>query len=256
MISGPIVRYVLKAALFDRIVISFLILIAVALSLSVFLGSAAATETDLFSLVFAAGGLRLTSVLGLVLFIVFHMRRSFETKDVDYLLTRPISRVSFIVSHAIAFSLLATLFSLLMTVAVFVMGGHAATEGFALWSTSMWVELIIIANAALFFSMVLPNAASGVLSVFSLYLLARLMGQILGIVDTGGLDLPGFQVMSMIMQFVSMIVPRLDLMGQTSWLIYGPGEDSVGYLVIALQGLVYTALLVSASCVDLVRRQF
>jgi len=256
MISLPIVKYVLTAALRDRLVLSLVLLVVLGASVSIFLGSAAVTESDQFTLVFAAGGLRIAAVLGLVLFIAFHIRRSFETKDVDYLLTRPISRVSFILSHALAVSLIALLFAVLISAALLAIGFKHAGPGYALWCTSLLVELVIIANASLFFAMVLPSAASSALAVFALYILSRLIGQLLGIVEVGGLEIPGFALLSVVMQVVSVIIPRLDLMGQTSWLIYGTTTESVGYVFIILQGLVYSALLITASLVDLIRKQF
>jgi hypothetical protein len=91
------------------------------------------------------------------------------------------------------------------------------------------------------------------LATLGLYVLARLTGDILGIIDSG-LALPGFHILSSVVQVATLIVPRLDLMAQTSWLIYGPGD--VGALFILMQGGVYTTLLVMAALMDLVRRQF
>jgi hypothetical protein len=52
-----------------------------------------------------------------------------------------------------------------------------------------------------------------------------------------------------------MLMPRLDLMTQTSWLIYGPG-DVIDYAFIVMQALVFIALVLIASIIDLVRREF
>ena len=58
-----------------------------------------------------------------------------------------------------------------------------------------------------------------------------------------------------IMQVISMVLPRLDLMAQTSWLIYGPttGHD---FGLIMIQGAAFTAMVVLAALLDLARRQF
>ena len=71
LISFPLVGYVLKAAIRDRLFLSLIVLVLVGVSLSIFLGGAAIVESNRFSLVFAASGLRLAGVMGLVLFIVF-----------------------------------------------------------------------------------------------------------------------------------------------------------------------------------------
>lgn len=252
--SLPLVRYVLIAAVRDKLVVSLLLLLALGSSISLFLGSASASERFQFSLVFAAGSLRIVSILGLALFIVFYIRRSFDSKDIEYLLTRPISRICFIFSHSFAFSILAALFGVLVSVAIFSMGWSHLHSGYYLWSFSMITELIIMANAAMFFAMVVPNASAAALSVFALYVLSRLVGQLLGIADSSILDYTFYAHLSSLMDVISLIIPRIDLMSQTSWLVYNGAN--IGYGFIALQGILYTLLLVYASLVDLVRRQF
>jgi len=80
------------------------------------------------------------------------------------------------------------------------------------------------------------------------------MGELLGVMSVG-LLLPFLNEMSIVMKLVSMVVPRLDLMAQTSWLLYGSSGD-VGFSYVLIQGVVYSALLIGAAFVDLNRRQF
>lgn len=253
MFNTLLIRYVLTAALRDRLVLSFALILVVATSLSLFLGSAAVVEQGQFSLVFAGGALRIILSLALVLFVVFHMRRSFETKDVDFLLARPISRFSYIISHSAAFSLLAVLFSILSGSVLLGIGGGALTEGQMLWIVSVMAESVIMVNLALFFAMVVSSAVGAALACFGFYILGRMMGQLLGIIDANqGL---WAHILQYPLQLVSALMPRLDLMGQTSWLVYGVGEG-VGLTYVLAQAGVFVLLVLSASLIDLVRRQF
>lgn len=254
LLSRPLVGYVLKAALRDRLIHALGLLIIVATSLALFLGGAAVTEKGQFALVFTAGGLRFAGVVGVVLFIVFYVRRSFDSKDVEYFLSRPLTRVSFLLSHAAAFSLLACLVSGLVITAVCLSAPSLIGPGYGLWALSFLSELAIMANAALFFSFVLTSPVVAALAVFALYVLARMMGEILGILDHH-VTLSGAEILSVVMQAVSLIVPRLDLMAQTSWLVYGP-SDSIGYGFILIHGIVYTLFLLAMALFDLGRRQF
>ncbi len=252
MVSLSLVKYVLTAALRDRLIHSFLLLIAVGLSLSLFLGGAAIVESDQFSVVFAASGLRLAGVAGLVLFIVFYLRRAFETKDVEYILSRAISRPAFLFSHALAFGLLAVFLAVVLSLALCALAPHMVGQAHFLWGLSLVAEFFIMAQAALFFAFVLSSPTAGALAVFALYVLARMIGQILGIVDS---DIgQGFVFLGYIMQVVSLIVPRLDLMAQTSWLVYG--DSNISVLFILAQGVIYSFLLMMAALFDLMRRQF
>jgi hypothetical protein len=254
VLSPAIIRYVLTAAVRDRLILAIFALVAVGASLAVFVGGSAITESDQFALVFAAGGLRIAGMLGLVLFAVFYVRRAFESKDADFILSRPVSRAGFLLSHAAAFSLLAVFMALAVAAILFLIAPHRIGAGHFLWSASLLAEFVIMVNAALFFALTLRSATAAAIATLGLYVLARIMGQLLGIIDSH-LYFSGVHELSLILQAVSLIVPRLDLLAQTSWLVYGmPGD--IGYGVVLWQGVVYTALLTAASLVDLTRRQF
>ena len=250
-----LVKYILTAALKDRLFLGLLVVIAVAISVSIFLGSSALTEKDQFSLVFAAGGLRIAGLMTLILFTVFYIRKSFETRDVEYLLSRPLSRFQFLVAHNIAISLLASFMALLVTVALFLMPSNSKDiEDFGMWGISIWVEYIIVANVALFFALMLSSAVISALAVMAFYVLSRLIGGILGIV-TSSYDIGSMIVLEKIMLLVSIFIPRLDLMGQTSWLVYGDAQ--INDLFFALtQGVVFCGFVFAISLWDLKRKQF
>lgn len=273
MLSKPLVRYVLTAALRDRLMLTFALMISAAAGISIFLGSSAMTERESFSVVFGAGGLRFLGILGIVLFCCFYMRRSFETKEVEFLLSRPISRLSFLLSHAAAFMILAVLAAGLVTGAVFFMG-KPDIGGLLSWGLSIGIEAMIMAVTALFFSAVLSSAAGSALATLGFYVLARLIGTLIGIASVAPENIV-FVFLNKLMDMISVVIPRLDMMGQTSWLVYGvEGSGSIGYLgratayaqglievlgingFIAVQGIVFVALLLAAAAFDFLRREF
>lgn len=249
-----LIRYVLKAAIRDRLVLSVMAAMVLGCSLSVFLGSSAVVEQDQFSLAFASAGLRLTGMIGIVLFIVFFIRRSIESRDLEFLLSRPVGRIEFLLSYAAAFSLIAIMVTLAQTLGLYIMGPHFFGEGAMLWCVSIMIENIIVANTAFFFALFLSSAASASLAVIGFYVLGRMMGQILGIIEAGG-NGQITQVLEQVMNFISIITPRLDLMGQTSWLIYGPQGD-VGLSFLFIQGIFCCTLVLTAALLDLIRKQF
>ena len=252
MISGPLYKYVIKAAIRDRLVLSLIAVSALGVSLSIFMGSAALSEKDQFMSVFAAGGLRFAGLLGLVLFVVFYIRRAFDAKDVDYILSRPISRTHFILSHSLAFMTLAAFVAALFTLTLYISNPNIHPEGLVLWGSSLFAEYAIMVCAGLFFTMILSSATTSAMACIGFYLLCRMMGQILGIIDAG---LSNYDNMMNMMQVISMMMPRLDLMGQTSWLVYGP-QGGVGFVFLTAQAIVYVILLNAAALFDLAKRQF
>lgn len=251
-----LVKYVVIGALRDKLILSLFLLLLVSLSMALFFGSSAIVEQDQFTLIFASGGLRFASVLGLVLFVVFFMRRSFDTKDIEFVLSRPVSRISFILSYACGFSIIALLFGISVFGAVLAVSPHLIDTGHFLWGASVILEFIIMANVALFFSMILSSSAGAALACFGFYILSRMMGQILGIIQSG---LTGETTQSHMLEsgmfLVSILMPRLDLMGQTSWLLYGLSEYFwYGYTLI--QTVLFVALILLAAIWDLLKRQF
>lgn len=248
------VNYVLKAAVRDRLVVSMFILLALAVSLSIFFGAAAVNEKDQFVAVFAAGSIRIMSVLGLCLFVVFFIRRSFESRDIEYMLTRPIGRIPFLLSYAVGFSIMGTIAGIVSGAALYALSPHLFSDGHVLWTLSIIMENIIMVNAALFFAMVISSAPTASFCVLGFYVLSRMMSQILGIIDSGK-HITQFEGLEIAMQLVSFLMPRLDLLGQTSWLIYGIG-GGVSYGFVIAQGVVYSSLILLAALIDLVLRKF
>ena len=251
--SPPLIKYVLMAAVRDRLILSMASLFILGACLSLFLGSAAVIEKDQFSVIFSAGGLRLIGVSGLVLFIVFFIRRSFDGKEVEFLLSRPISRINLLLSLSMAFSILALILGAAIGLCVFAMGPHLFSYGHLLWVLSIVVENIIMVNVTLFFAMQISIASTAAIITFSFYVLARMMGQLLGIVDSTLVNDTGPE--AVVVQFVSVFMPRLDLMGQTSWLIYGL-DGAFSFWFVAAQGIVFCLLIILAALFDFVRRQF
>jgi len=80
-------------------------------------------------------------VVGIVLFCCFYMRRSFETKEVEFLLSRPLSRMTFLFSHAAAYIVLSLAVAAVVTLAVFTSLGT--------WNDFMW-PLIVLNDSELY----------------------------------------------------------------------------------------------------------
>lgn len=273
MLSAPLVRYILTAALRDRLLITLFVMIACGAGLGVFLGAAAVTEQESFSTVFGAGGLRFLGVTGLILFISFYMRRAFDNKEVEFLLARPLSRLQYLFSHALAFVLLAAFIGCCVSAAL-MFSGKPHIGGLVVWGFSIVGEYAIMAVAALFFSIMMTSAAGSALAALGFYALARLIGILLGIAKLRGENI-FFDILNNAMELISVIVPRLDLLGQTSWLVYGvegaggivlrqdAGAAAVWALstlgplgFIAIQSTIFCGLLLTAALFDFRRREF
>ncbi|MES2729838.1 MAG: hypothetical protein V4621_07060 [Pseudomonadota bacterium] len=253
--SWPLVRYVLMGARHDRIILSIFVAIGLACALSIFLGSAAVVEKPEFAFVYMAASLRNLGAFGLMIFIVFFFRRAMDNRDVDFLLSRPVSRACFLISHVVGFAIIAVAIAALVFGAITIFGWRGWQPGFLLWGGSYAIELLCVMMVSLFFSVMLRSASSATFACLAFYILCRLLGQISGILaHKSDIDI-SHGVLNGIMQSVMLFLPRLDLLGQTSWLLYGPVAGTP-YTFLLVHGCVFMALVFCAMTADFVRRQF
>lgn len=253
--SLHLMLYTLKAALRDKIILSFALMFLLVISLSFIMGDAAVIEKDQFALIFMAGFLRFVCVTGLVLFIVFFIRRCYEARDIEFILSRPVSKTQLIMSYLMAFFTLAFLAALSCWLSLAALLPSENIFGYTIWALSLLLELCVISSAAFFFSMSLSSAVVAAFASFAFYALARMMGQLLGIVDHNAASGTITQSMEWIMQIISALTPRLDLLAQSEWLLYGLQENT-SFIIPMVSACVYILLLCTATYIDLSRKQF
>jgi hypothetical protein len=249
----PLLNYLLRVALGERLLATVLATMVASAALAAFLGSTALVEQREFAAVLAANAGRLLVVLALVLFICFHVRRAFDSREVDLLLARPISRFDFVLAYVVMLILSAALMAALAGLAV----GLIARPGLVAcgwWTLSLFVEAMVVAVAALFFALALGNGVTSALACLGLYALGRLIGLLGGIAaaqsDAGPLE----RMLDQLVGLLALVLPRLDLLGRSAWLVHGVGDP--GQVATALlQGALYVLLLGAAASFDFGRRQ-
>jgi putative exporter of polyketide antibiotics len=164
--------------------------------------STAVIEQNKFAIVYMASSLRLLSLSGLILFVVFFVRRSFDSRDIEYLLSRPVRKSTLILSNAAAFSTLAVgagvVLALLVGGVAYYQGGDVT--GILMWSAGVTAEYIILVNVAFFFAMVLSSPVSAGLAVLGFYALARMIGELLGITQSPSFFFAGDAILFGIMK--------------------------------------------------------
>ena len=250
------VRYILLTAQRDSIFIGLACSIIFGCYVAYFLGSTALAEGDQMSLVYAGGVSRIIVILGLVIFIAFHVRRSFENREIDQMIVRPISREKFIISYwlgfvIIAFSLVCFTF-LSICFMTFVTGGTLPNlVNLAIWSFSLFMETLIIVSLAMAASLILRSTVIAVMMCIGFYVLSRIAGFLLLIVTKpgsgSGAD-KSFEV-------ISTIIPRMDFFSKTEWLVYGM-KDMHNMTLFLVQAVIYVGLLLSLAVVDFKKKQF
>lgn len=249
-------KSLLRAALRDRLVLVLGLLLAAAAGFAWLFGLAAALEQREMAAAVAGGTLRPLVVFGLVLYVVFRIRRGVEGGELEWTLTRPLPRHTYVLAHLSAVAGLGLGFVVIAALAVLVTADPPLI-GLAWWTASLFLESILMAAVALFFALALPSAAGGVLATLGFYVLTRFLGVLLGIAAAEPTSLLSLAA-GRAMQVVALALPRLDLFGPSVWLVHGPtGADAeAGLGLLAAQSLIYTVLVTAAAVIDLNRREF
>jgi hypothetical protein len=245
-------RYVLITAVRDRMVAAILAGHVAVLGGAVLMAASALAEGRYTGLAMAGEGMRAVMVLGLITFISFHVRRMEETREIEAILTRPISRPAFVLAYFAAYAGIGALLALSaapLLAATFSAGGAGLME----WQASLVLECLIVVALALFCALSLGSATASVMAAVGLYALFRLGAFFRAIAEnhTGILAHPGAdRAATWVVEALAGVLPRLDLFGQGRWLIYGPG-GGWGLPELLLQTAVTVTLLLLATIRDL-----
>jgi ABC-type transport system involved in multi-copper enzyme maturation permease subunit len=244
------IKYIILTAQRDSLFIGLAAGILFSCYVAFFLGSTAMVESDQTSLAYVAGLCRVVLIVGLIIFIAFHIRRSFENKEIDLMIVRPISRNKFILSYWMGFAAVSFFFVLFTAVTIYLFGSPDL-NGFLAWSFSLLLECWIVVSLAMTAALILRSTVIAVLLSFGFYVLARLSGFLLLIATKPGSN----SIYDYSFSTISKLIPRLDFFSKSEWLIYGV-KDFSDVKLFAMQAVVYIGLLVTLALIDFRKKQF
>ena len=204
------IRYVLLTATRDRLFLGLLLSILGAAYISSVLGSTAMLETEQMTLSFTAASARVIIMVGVIVFIGFHIKNAFDTREIDVLLSRPISRTSLVLSYWLGFAVVATLL-VLPTVALIALLGTLNHTGFWLWSLSLLLEAWLVVSLTLFAALTLRSGVATVLTSLAMYTLSRMMAFFLATTHGNLFQSAGVNIAAtFLMKGIALVIPRLD----------------------------------------------
>lgn len=251
-----ILKYILLTAARDWLFIGLFISVMACAGISFFLGSTALSEQNMMQLAFISGATRLILVIGMILFICFHIRRSFENREIEFIISRPISRSTFLFAYFFSFLVLSLLLLLPIVALIYILF-RPDFVGVLGWGLSVFCELVLLSTFSILASLILKSAVSAVLGCFGFYIISRIMGYAVStIIIPAQLNNVNFNVsLEIILKALSSLLPRLDQFAQSKWLVYGSMDISdVSFFVI--QSVIYVSLILFMSIHDFSKKQF
>lgn len=248
------IRYILLTAFRDKLFIGVLLGVLCAAVISATLGSTAFLEEQQMTLTYAAGSARLILVIGLIVFVCFHVRSAFDSKEIDVMLSRPLSRANLVVAFWLGFTLVAFLLVLPLVTVIAVLG-VLDVAGYYGWALSVLLEASLVIALALFSAFTLKSAVTSVLACMGFYVLSRMMAFFALTADAPSMGQMPYLLLKYVLKTISSVVPRLDFFGKTEWLVYGFTVPQEWHLFL-VQAAVFVPLLLIATIVDFKRKQF
>jgi ABC-type transport system involved in multi-copper enzyme maturation permease subunit len=250
----PIARYTLLEALRNRLLWLALILVAAGLAFTGFLQQVAITESNQIQAALLAALVRVGAVFMLASFVVTSMVREFNDKVAELILSRPLRRSSYFFGKLAGYAAVALTLALISGLALAL---FAPAPQAALWGLSLACELLIVTAFALFCVLSLTQVISALVAVAGFYLLARSIGalQIMAANPLSDALSSGQSLVNFVIEAIAFLLPGLDRMTQTGWLIYGPPPPAE-ILGLLAQTAAYVLLLCGAALFDLQRKNF
>jgi hypothetical protein len=220
------------------------------------LGATAQMNTRELTTAYSSNAARIMIIIGLIIFVCFHLHNAFDTHEIDVFLSRPITRVKLILSYWVGFAYVALIHA---GAVIMLLGTQDIVnwKGFILWSVSLLLECWIVVAVALFASFTLKSSVSSILASFGFYVLARMMAFFVVTTQTTHVFEKQWanSIIIYTLKGISMIIPRLDFFAQDNWLI--EGVKSVQDLEMFIgQAAVTIPLLILATITDFRRKQF
>ncbi|CAK8162540.1 putative ABC transporter permease [Candidatus Xenohaliotis californiensis] len=253
---GSVVRYAFITSIRDSLYLGVFAILLIAIGVSYFLGSTALVEKHEMTLSYIAASTRIIAQAGLVLFVAFHVKRMFDNKEIDFIISRPISRFNFILAYWLSLIFIASI--IIAPIGLFIsMITTVNTKGLIYWTVSVFFESIIMMAFTFLAAMLLKSSTVAVLVACCFYISSRMMGFFIAL-DEGNLLLGGglfYRSLYNILQFIAVVMPRLDLFGKSEWLLYGV-KNMKDILFYQIQSFVYIPLLLAISFFDITRKDF
>jgi ABC-type Na+ efflux pump permease subunit len=227
--------------------------IATALALAAFLSQVALTEGRELQAALLGALLRACAVFLVAAQVASSTLREINDKGLELMLSLPLSRSTHYLGRLGGFAACGVALSVAFGL---VLLPWAPPGAVALWALSLACEAALVAAAALFFSMTLAQFVPALAATAGLYLLGRSMAAIQAIAagPAAAESLAG-RAARFCVDAVALLLPRLDEVTRTEWLLYGPPPAAVLAGVFGAL-LLYTALLVAAGLFDFHRRNF
>lgn len=218
----------------------------------------AVTESLELRLTTSAFLYRLCLVFALGVAMIASVVREHESGFVHLLLSHPISRMQYVLGRMLGYSITALIATLSVMLVMALWVPASQWNYLAMWSLSLWLELIVSGAVALFFALGLRNMVGSLLMWLAFYIFARVLDVARSMAATPiGQDPDSFQAVAgqWMFQLMGWVIPPLGSFTKAEWLLGSVIPSAQMFGILALWALAYSVVCVVAAAIDFYRHE-
>jgi ABC-type transport system involved in multi-copper enzyme maturation permease subunit len=251
-----IIYFIFLNAIRDRLFSAIIALLLLVTGISMALAETVMVERPETSIALSAGMARIIVNIGIALFVCFQVRGFYDSKEIEVMLTRPISRLRLCLGLLLGFSLVATILNLILASILFCFE-LGRTQSSLIWIFSLIMEGWIVVAISLFASVCNKGFVTSVLTCFSFYVLGRLMAFLVATAHArvNFESVIVHRIMRYTIDTISVVIPRLDLFADTDWLVYGI-KNYENIIFFSAQTAIFIPFMLCITLIDFKRKQF
>jgi ABC-type transport system involved in multi-copper enzyme maturation permease subunit len=227
--------------------------VALGLGLAAFVSQVALTESLALQAALMAAVLRACAVFLIAAQVTSSTLREIHDKGLELMLSLPLPRSKQYLGRLAGFAACGAALAVVFAAPLLLWATPAPV---ALWALSLALECALVAAATLFFAVALGQLVAALAAAAGFYLLARSIASIQAIAASPlAEDSAAREIARWGVEGVALLLPRLDAVTRTDWLLYGTPEPRA-YLQALAGLLIYGALLAAAGLFDFQRESF
>jgi ABC-type transport system involved in multi-copper enzyme maturation permease subunit len=252
-VIGPIARATLLEAARSRMLWLVAILCLLCLGLAGFIQQVAIIEAPQIQATVLAAILRAAAAFLTAAFVTMSVVREYNDKVFELMLAQPWPRGVYLAGKFVGFSTAAVALAVIVSLPLL---PFVPLDRLGVWTMSLGCELIIVAAMSLFCVITLAHIVPALATVLGFYVLARSIAAMQ--VIAAGSETSGTwaeRAADWVIRGIALVLPRLDLMTRSDWLVAAMPAPAVLAGVIG-QAVIYAVLLMAAAQFDLHRQNF
>lgn len=247
-----IILHILYASKRDALFFGTTLFVLFCTAISCFLGMNASVETNEAKIIYTAGMSRIAIIIGFTIFVIFYIKRMFDNHEIEVILTRSISRTKIILGLFVGFMI--TLLKLLLPAFIILLLLKTNITSLCIWLMSVLGEGLIVLTFAICCSLMIKSQVYSLLFCVLFYCLGRGIGAFVAYISLS-FQTSFYNMICSLLKIISILVPRLDLFGKTSWLVYNDVTITDIGLFLS-QMLLFCGIFLSIAIIDFRKKEF